>query len=202
MCLPADTNVKGDKRMEYMKPEEIIKLFKKKLKKSAIIDSKIETKTAGLTKNSYNIIRLQINPEDLKDAVKLLFTLHFPHLAIISGNDIGEEIELIYHFSIYYGERFKEISIDLVIYLSKEDLRIPTITDLIPGAQVTEREMKEMMGIIFEGLPDLPNLFLPRDFSKNIYPFRKDEKGIYPLSENGNYVGNNIVKKEEVKKVE
>jgi membrane-bound hydrogenase subunit beta len=171
--------------MEYMKPEKIIKLFKKKLKKSAIIDSKIETKTAGLTKNSYNII-----------------TLHFPHLAIISGNDIGEEIELIYHFSIYYGERFKEISIDLVIHLSKEDLRIPTITDLIPGAQVTEREMKEMMGIIFEGLPDLPNLFLPRDFSKNIYPFRKDEKGIYPLSENGNYVGNNIVKKEEVKKVE
>ena len=188
--------------MEYMKPDEIVELFKKRLKKSAIIDSRIETKTAGLKKNSYNIIRLQINSEDLKDAVKLLSTLHFPHLAIISGNDGGEEIELIYHFSIYYGERFKEVSIDLVIHLPKKDLRIPTITDLIPGAQVTEREMKEMMGIIFEGLPDLPNLFLPRDFSKNIYPFRKDEKGIYPLSENGNYVGNNIVKKEEVKKVE
>jgi len=182
--------------MEHMKPEEIIELFKEKFNNS-VTNSKIETKTAGLKKNSYNIIRLQINPEDLKDAVKLLSTLHFPHLAIISGNDIGEEIELIYHFSIYYGERFKEISIDLVIHLSKEDLRIPTITDLIPGAQV-----KEMMGIIFEGLPDLPNLFLPRDFSKNIYPFRKDEKGIYPLSENGNYVGNNIVRKEEVKKIE
>jgi len=182
--------------MENMKPEEIVELFKEKFNNS-VKNSKIEVKTAGLTKNSYNIIRLQINPEDLKDAVKLLSTLHFPHLAIISGNDIGEEIELIYHFSIYYGERFKEISIDLVIHLSKEDLRIPTITDLIPGAQVTE-----MMGIIFEGLPDLPNLFLPRDFSKNIYPFRKDEKGIYPLSEDGNYVGNNIVKKEEVKKVE
>ncbi|GAH78182.1 unnamed protein product, partial [marine sediment metagenome] len=33
--------------MEYMKPDEIVELFKKKLKKSAIIDSKIETKTAG-----------------------------------------------------------------------------------------------------------------------------------------------------------
>jgi len=188
--------------MEYMKPDEIVELFKKKLKKSTIIDSKIETKTAGLKKNSYNIIRLQINSEDLKDAVKLLSTLHFPHLAIISGNDGGEEIELIYHFSIYYGERFKEVSIDLVIHLPKKDLRIPTITDLIPGAQVTEREMKEMMGIIFEGLPDLPNLFLPRDFSKDIYPFRKDEKGVYPLSKNGNYVGNNIIRKEEVKKIE
>ena len=58
-----------------------------------------------------------------------------------------------------------------------------------------------MMEIIFEGLPDLPYLFLPQDFSKNIYPFRRDEKRIYPLSKNGNYVGNNIVKKEEVKKM-
>ena len=188
--------------MEYMKPDEIVGLFKKKLKKSAIIDSKIETKTAGLKKNSYNIIRLQINSEDLKDAVKLLSTLHFPHLAIISGNDVGEEIELIYHFSIYYGEKFKEVSIDLVIHLSKKDLRIPTITDLIPGAQVTEREMKEMMGITVEGLPELPNLFLPKDFVKDTHPFRRDEKGIYPLSKNGNYVGNNIIRKEEVKKIE
>ena len=187
--------------MEYIKPEKIVELFKEKFNGS-IINSKIEMKTAGLKKNNYNIIRLQINSEDLKDAVKLLFTLHFPHLAIISGNDLGEEIELIYHFSIYYGERFKEISIDLSIHLSKKDLRIPTITDLIPGAQVSEREIKEMMGIIFEGLPDLPNLFLPQDFSKNIYPFRRDEKGVYPLSKNGNYVGNNIVKKEEVKKIE
>ena len=192
---------KGDNRMEYRKPDEIVELFKEKFN-NKIIDHRIETKTAGLKKNSYNIIRLQINSEDLKDAVKLLFTLHFPHLAIISGNDVGEKVELIYHFSIYYGERFKEISIDLVIHLSKKDLRIPTITDLIPGAQVTEREMKEMMGIIFEGLPDLPNLFLPQDFLKDIYPFRRDEKGIYPLSKNGNYVGNNIVKKEEVKKIE
>jgi len=187
--------------MEYIKPEKIVELFKEKFNGS-IINSRIETKTAGLTKNNYNIIRLQINSEDLKDAVKLLSTLDFPHLAIISGNDMGEEIELIYHFSIYYGERFKEISIGLSIHLSKKDLRIATITDLVPGAQVTEREMKEMMGITFEGLPDLPNLFLPQNFSKNIYPFRRDEKGIYPLSVNGNYVGNNIVKKEEVKKIE
>ena len=187
--------------MEYIKPEKIVELFKEKFNGS-IINSKIEMKTAGLKKNNYNVIRLQINSEDLKDAVKLLSILDFPHLAIISGNDVGEEIELVYHFSIYYGERFKEISIDLSIHLSKKDLRIPTITDLIPGAQVTEREMKEMLGITFEGLPDLPNLFLPQNFSKNIYPFRRDEKGIYPLSKNGNYVGNNIVKKEEVKKVE
>jgi len=186
-----------------MKPKEIMELFKKNLNKSAIIDTRIETKTAGVKKNSYSVMWLQINPQNLKNAIKFLSTIQFPHFAIISGNDTGKEIELIYYFSIYYGERFKEISINLTTCLPKENLRIPTITDLIPGAQTAEREIIEMFGIKVEGLPDSPNLFLPKDFAKDTYPFRRDEKGIYPLSKNGKYVGDNIVKREEeVKKVE
>jgi len=178
--------------MEYMKPDEIVELFKKRLEKSAIIDSRVEIKTAGIKKNSYSVIWLQINPQNLKGTIKFLSTIQFPHFAIISGNDIGKEIELIYCFSIYYGERFKEISINLTTYLPKDNLRIPTITDLIPGAQTAEREIKEMFGVIIEGLPGLPNIFLPQDFQKGVFPLRKDEKGV-----------SKVVKKEdEVKKVE
>jgi len=178
--------------MEYIKPDEIIELFKKNLKESAVIDSRIETKTAGVKKNSSSVIWLQINPQNLKDAAKFLNTIQFPHFAIISGNDTGKEIELIYHFSIYYGERFKEISINLTTCLPKEDLRVPTITDLIPGAQTAEREIKEMFGVTIEGLPDLPNIFLPQDFQKGVYPLRRDEKGIDKI----------IKKEDEVRKVE
>jgi len=178
--------------MEYMKPDEIVELFKKRLNESAIIDSRIEIKTAGIKKNSYSVIWLQVNPQNLKDAVKLLSTIQFPHFAIISGSDIDKEIELIYHFSIYYGERFKEISLNLTTYLSKEELRIPTITDLIPGAQTSEREIKEMFGVTIEGLPDLPNIFLPQDFQKGVFPLRKDEKGVSEMPK----------KENEVKKVE
>jgi membrane-bound hydrogenase subunit beta len=177
--------------MEYMKPEEMIELFKEKFNDS-VTNSKIENKTAGLKKNSYSLIWLEIEPKDFKEAVKLLCTIQFPHFAIISGNDTGKEIELIYHFSIYYGERFKEISINLTTYLPKEDLKVPTITDLIPGAQTAEREIKEMLGVTIEGLPDLSNVFLPQDFPKNIYPLRKDEKGAAKM----------VNKEEEVKKVE
>ena len=178
--------------MEYMKPEEIVELFKKNLNESAIIDNRVETKTAGVKKNSYSVIWLQINPQNLKDAIKFLSTIQFPHFAIISGNDTGKEIELIYHFSIYYGERFKEISINLTTYLPKEDLRIPTITDLIPGAQTAEREIKEMFGVNIEGLPVLPNIFLPQDFQKGVYPLRRDEKGL----------DKTVKKEDEVRKVE
>ena len=188
--------------MEHMKPEEIVELFKEKFNDS-ITNSRIEIKTAGLKKNSYSLIWLEIKPKDFKEAVKFLCTIQFPHFAIISDNDTGEEVKLTYHFSLYYGERFKEISLNITTNLPKNYLKIPTITDLIPGAQTSEREMKEMMGVTIEGLPDLGNVFLPKDFPKDAYPFRKDEKGIYPLSKNCKHIGGNIsVKKEEVKKVE
>jgi membrane-bound hydrogenase subunit beta len=174
-----------------MKPEDIIELFKEKFNDS-VTNSKIEIKTAGLKKNSYSLIWLEIEPKDFKEAVRLLCTIQFPHFAIISGNDTGKEIELIYHFSIYYGERFKEISVNLTTYLPKEDLRVPTITDLIPGAQTAEREIKEMFGVTIEDLPDLPNIFLPQDFQKGVYPLRRDEKGIDKI----------IKKEDEVRKVE
>ncbi|MBA3063757.1 NADH-quinone oxidoreductase subunit C [bacterium] len=178
--------------MEYMRPDEIVKLFKKRLNESAIIDSRIETKTAGLKKSIYSVIWLQIRLENFKEAIKLLCTIQFPHFAIISGNDIGEEIELIYHFSIYYAERFKEISINLTTRIPKKNLKIPTITDLIPGAQTAEREIKEMFGVTIEGLPNLPNIFLPQDFQKGVYPLRRDEKG----------VDKTVRKEDEVRKVE
>ena len=177
--------------MEYMKPEEIIELFKEKFNAS-VTNSKIEIKTAGLKKNSYSLIWLEIEPKDFKEAVKLLCTIQFPHFAIISDNDTGEEIKLTYHFSIYYGERFKEISLNLATNLPKNNLKIPSITDLIPGAQTSEREIKEMLGVTIESLPDLGNVFLPQDFPKDVYPFRKDEKGAAKM----------VIKKEEVKKVE
>jgi len=188
--------------MEYMKPEEIIELFKEKFNES-ITNSRIEIKTAGSKKNSYSLIWLEIELKDFKEAVKLLCTIQFPHFAIISDNDTGEEVKLTYHFSFYYGERFKEISLNITTNLPKNNLKMPTITDLIPGAQTSEREMKEMMGITFENLPDLPNVVLPIDFSKDVFPFRKDEKGVYPLSKNGKHIGGNIIdNEEEVKKVE
>ena len=177
--------------MEYMKPEKIIELFKEKFNGS-VINSKIEIKTAGLKKNSYSLIWLEIELKDFKEAVSLLCTIQFPHFAIISGSDIGEEIKLTYHFSIYYGERAKEISLNLATTLPKNNLKIPTITDLIPGAQTSEREIKEMLGVTIEGLPDLPNVFLPQDFPKGVYPLRKDEKGAAKM----------VNKEEEVKKVD
>lgn len=166
--------------MEYMNPEEMLSFLKSNLKES-LIDSRIETNKAGINQEEFHNIWIEVKKDNLRDTVKLLTRLQFPHIAIISGNDTEQAVELIYLFSIYYGEKFKEISVNVKVSLQREKPSISSISDLIPGAQTTERETKEMFGVEFVGLPDMHNIFLPEDFPKNIFPFRKNQKGLDEL---------------------
>jgi membrane-bound hydrogenase subunit beta len=61
--------------------------------------------------------------------------------------------------------------------LPKDNLKVQTITDIIPGAIFTERETQEMMGITVEGIPDNRRLFIPEDFPEGVYPWRRDDTG-------------------------
>ena len=90
---------------------------------------------------------------------------------------MGETIDLVYHFSVGYGERGNEISLNVTIPLPKSDPTIDTITDIIPGALIAEQEKQEMLGIIVKDIPKNERLFIPNDFPEETYPWRKDNKG-------------------------
>ena len=134
-----------------------------------------------LQKEEFHNIWLEVKREKFRDTVELLMTLQYPHIAIIAGNDNGETVDLVYLFSLFYGEKFKEISINIKVGLDRKKPSIESITDLIPGAQTTEREIKEMFGVEFIGLPEMRNIFLPEDFPKDVFPFRKEQKGLDEL---------------------
>ena len=163
--------------MEILSPEEIVDSFKAALKDS-LIDSKIYSREVAVKKNIFRIIWIYVKREAFRKAVDHICKLQeYPHLAIISSSDLGDNVELIYHFTIYYGHHLKEITLGLRVKLPKTDLKIPTVTDIIPGALFTERETQEMMGVEVVGIPDKRRLFLPEDFPKGVYPWRTDEKG-------------------------
>ena len=95
----------------------------------------------------------------LRQAVQVLverFDLY--HLSTITGQDIDGEIELLYHF-------WEGGGLTLRTSLPREDARIATLTDLIPGAAFYEREVSEMLHVPFEGHPDPRPLFLPDDWN-------------------------------------
>ncbi|RLG90884.1 hydrogenase large subunit, partial [Candidatus Bathyarchaeota archaeon] len=51
---------------------------------------------------------------------------------------------------------------------------VPTITDIIPGAVLYEREVHDLLGVAFEGHPDLSPLVLPEEWPERVYPLRKE----------------------------
>jgi NADH-quinone oxidoreductase subunit C len=55
--------------------------------------------------------------------------------------------------------------------LSKDDPTIPTLVEVFGGANWHEREAAEMFGIVFDGHPNLKNLYLPDEFEG--HPLRK-----------------------------
>ncbi len=163
--------------MEKLTPQAIIDSFGKKLGKGFVGGSVYEREVA-VKKNKFRSLWVEVKKSAFRDAVEHIRQLEeYPHLAIISSSDLDAEVELIYHFTIYYGYHLEELSLGLRVKLPKSDLKISTITDIIPGAIFTERETQEMIGVEVVGIPDERRLFLPEDFPEGIYPWRKDEMG-------------------------
>ena len=163
--------------MDILTPEEIVKSFESALGNN-LSDSKIYQSEVAVKRNLFTSISLYVKPDSFRDAVKHICELQeYPHLIVISPSDRGDNVELIYHITIYYGQHLKEISLLLSVTLSKNNLKIPTITDMIPGAIYAEREVQEMMGVEVVGIPDNRRLFLPDDFPAGVCPWRRDETG-------------------------
>ena len=123
---------------------------------------------------------LKITRESLIPTLQRLVEIHYPHVSVIACADVGAQVELMYHFHVYWGIPHEEVLVTLTVSLDKADLKVPTITGIIPGALTSEREKQEMLGIEVVDIPDGRRLFLPEDFPAGVYPWRKDETGIPP----------------------
>ena len=163
--------------MRRLTPQAIIDSFGQKLG-DGFVNGTVYEREVAVKKNKFRSLWIEVKKSAFRAAVEHVCHLQkFPHLAIISSSDLGDNVELIYHFTIYYGHQLEELSLGLRVKLPKSEPRIPTITDLIPGAIFTERETQEMMGVDVVGIPDDRRLFIAEDVPAGVYPWRKDETG-------------------------
>ena len=115
-------------------------------------------------------ILIQVRKNAFKKAIQYLTQkANFTHISTITGVDVGDEIEAIYHLS-----RDGKIELSLKVRTPKENPVLPTITDIIPGATLYEREVHDLLGVTFEGHPDLSPLVLPEGWPPDVYPLRKE----------------------------
>jgi membrane-bound hydrogenase subunit beta len=156
-----------------MTTEKILYLLNQK---GGIIKS--EMRQVGVADNGGvpNTVWVELQKESLKSSINFLSkAVETPHLATISGEDIGDEIQLTYHLGFGYEEELGEVTVNLRTKLPKSAPSIPTITDILQGANTAEREISEFLGVHFEDSPDSRHLFLTKEYD-GIYPWRKGEK--------------------------
>lgn len=163
---------------DILTPEEIAERISKKADVSSI---RIQIRCEGVKKCGNKNLWLTINRGTLRDAVKELMEISYPHLSCISGFDEGADsknLRVQYNFSIYGGVPKNETMVILSLDVPKEDAWLPTITDMMEGTAFTEHEKTEYLGIEIRGLSKAHRFFLPEDFPENVYPLRKDDKKI------------------------
>ncbi|HOI45541.1 MAG TPA: NADH-quinone oxidoreductase subunit C [Candidatus Aminicenantes bacterium] len=128
-------------------------------------------KALEITNPSVRRIFIKIPSSQLIPAVTALRDrFGFKYLATISGLDKGETFELIYHFG---GEG---INLNLRTEIPRNDPHIESVTPVIPGAILYERELQDMFGIVVDHIPDHRPLLMPDDWPAGNYPLRKDWK--------------------------
>jgi len=96
--------------------------------------------------------------------------LDFDYLECITGIDFPEQqrIELVYH--VYSNA--KKHRMVLKAALDRAEPVAPSLTEVWSAANWQERECFDLVGVMFDGHPDLRRLLLPDDWQG--HPLRKD----------------------------
>ncbi|MFP3952093.1 MAG: NADH-quinone oxidoreductase subunit C [Candidatus Bathyarchaeia archaeon] len=106
--------------------------------------------------------------ETLKDE------LEFTHP--ISAGVIDYPEEELMQMNYYLEDPETRVMLIFMVNIPRDDLVIPSLTQVWEAMSFHEREANEMFGVEFEGHPNLIPLLLPPDW-KGGYPLRKDFKG-------------------------
>ncbi len=127
----------------------------------------------------YGLLSVETAREQISDV--LAYFKNDPELKFIFLTDITaihypeleKQIGVIYHLhSLTTNTRIR-----VKVFLSADDVHIPTATTLWDGANWMERETYDFYGVVFDGHPDLRRILNVDDMT--VFPMRKE----FPLED-------------------
>jgi len=123
------------------------------------------------TTELFGVLNVKIRKDSLLSICRILYdepSLGFDYLADITSIDWKDRIEIVYRFSNLATNSILALRADL----DRQKPEIDSLCDIWMGANYQEREVYDLMGIVFNGHPELERILLPRDWEG--YPLRKD----------------------------
>ena len=122
-------------------------------------------------------ITIQVEREPIADVCRYCRDtkgLEYNFLSDVTGIDYyPQEPRFAVAYQLYSMPHNR--SLCLKVYLSGDDLSLPSVTPVYPAANWSEREVYDLFGIAFTGHPDLRRILMPENWDG--HPLRKD----YPL---------------------
>jgi NADH-quinone oxidoreductase subunit C len=149
-----------------MTPEAIFQRLQEKFGAEAVFDFHAD-------KNKDRDPWFQVAPWEIETICEHLrkdAELAFDYLECITGVDYPDlkKIVVVYHvFSYTLKHR-----VVLKAFLDRDDPVMPTLVNVWSVANWQERECFDLLGVLFEGHPDLRRLLMPDDWEG--HPLRKD----------------------------
>lgn len=141
-----------------MEDNEIVEPLRQEIGENSILE-------VSFPRNRRIFIRISHNR--LREAIMLLKKIGFSHLSAITGAQTNSNlIEILYHL-----DRSGTLVTVRVVLPPTED-SISTITDIILGSSLYEREIHDLFGVKFEGHPELSRLILPDEWKDGSFPLR------------------------------
>jgi Ni,Fe-hydrogenase III component G len=137
------------------------------------IKERLEGKILDWKEFSARRIYFSVSKEHLFETVKFLFKELELRFATASGTDTPSGFEILYHFSF---DKAGEIYSMRVLLEGKNNPSIDSVTPIFPAAEWIEREIWEMLGIHFNGHPNLKRLLLAEDWPEGKYPLRRENE--------------------------
>jgi len=105
----------------------------------------------------------------LKPLVQALLDEHgVRHLSTITALNCDEGVAVLYHFWHHGG-------LTLRVHCPRGKFILPSLIDLIPGADWYEREVHDLFGVEFAGRDHLDPLLLPDDWDEPPPLLREEE---------------------------
>jgi NADH/F420H2 dehydrogenase subunit C len=126
-----------------------------------------------------DLVSMEVEPAHLVSVCRFLRDqLGFPLLSCISGVDMLDHLETVYHLRSFARRQV----LQLRVQLPHEQAAVESLVSIWPAANWLEREIYDLFGIHFIGHPDLRRILLDDDFEgfpllknfEQVPPTRKD----------------------------
>ena len=136
------------------------------------IQRQLGDRILAVLRKSDQRIYIDITPQSLQEASRLMLDEFAARLQIATGMDSSDGYEVLYHWALD-KEGFV---ITLRVLLDHDSAELDSIALMCPAAEWIEREMWELLGIQFRGHPDMRHLLLADDWPEGNYPMRRNHE--------------------------